>query len=668
MFMCSIFWSILVTLYLVNLIIHLTMPADHWSASLTMTCDTVADVLAKVVYTRIMMDAYQCIFDSDLRSLKQLNELRELMAMLWVSSADVIVISTERNKSRCVTMFSPVFLTLIGANYPVEDTSPQDGDSASVTSSPDQMKVPYTAALVLETEHGKAKAAYYVDTAIMSGDILLQRLDNVDFVIAHEDLDHNAVLQALRIANTVRTTCNSDEGTKEAAPLRAMTIVHCNEACSEKIHCEMKVSKHSEATMVAVVRDVTERYKRFEAETRAHAETIARQRDMHTANRFTRHEVKNGLLSGIELCRILGQSLDEAKAMLMHNGELTDDGYNHVKQVLKKSSNCLNEKAMKSVVDLDGTLRDVLNTVLAEVMAREVVHEVYQPQLEELDVPAMLVSSLGMSKDRIPVEVKNGSMPKLMLDAQLIGHIHRNAVSNACKYGKQGGKVRTTVEFDRRKQEFCMEVLNEPGDGHSTLIGLGKSASEFVFAQGVRLQPHMIGKTEKKMDSSGDGAWIMQKCAKTMNGICNIYFSKELTRFVFKCPALSATQSNQPDYKEFVVPKDVWGIGVDDSHIQRKLLSRILEHAGVDPSRQIVLGESHEDILEFESSLMHLMVEHPESKFLVIVDEHLVSRPQTIGVCFPQYAFPQSLVSFIFRTTTTCRGRRTMAFILGHSL
>ena len=158
------------------------------------------------------------------------------------------------------------------------------------------------------------------------------------------------------------------------------------------------------------------------------------------------------------------------------------------------------------------------------------------------------------------------------------------------------------------------------------LLALGDSASEFVFAQGVRLQPHMKGKTEKKLDSSGDGAWIMQKCAKTMNGACDITFSAHKTLFTFRCPAVPVAQSSQPDYKNFVVPSNVFGIGVDDSKIQRKLLSRILGHAGVPQSRQILLGETHEDVTEFESTLMNLMDEHPDKKFLVIVDEHLVRQ------------------------------------------
>lgn len=571
------------------------------------------------------------MFASDLRTVRQLDELKQLMAVLWVSSSDVIIISTKQAKDRTATMLSPSFLTLVGATPP--DISPTTaGNTNSEGDNSTQGDMRQSLALVLETYHGKVEAAYYIDTSALSGnsdpDCIYhhhhqQHHSSQKNCNAREDVNDNAVQQALRIINAARTTQTYDQ---QDEPLRALSIVHCNHLI-KKVMCEIKVSRHTEHTTVAVVRDVTERYRRFEAESRVHAETIARQRDMHTANRFTRHEVKNGLLSGIELCRTLGQSLEELKTMLI-NSKVIDQAdqaaQESVTGVIKRSLDLLSNKSMLSLVDLDGALHGVLDTVLAEVMAREVVHEVYQPRLEELDVPTMLVAGLGMKRERTPLTVGT-NMPRLLLDAQLIRHIHRNAVSNACKYGKQGAVVKTFVEFNASTQEFKMEVTNEPGLGHDMLLAMGESAGEFVFAQGVRLQPHMKGKTEQKLDSSGDGAWIMQKCAKTMNGVCQICFAREGTKFTFRCPAAPVALNSQPKHIGFVVPKNVRAIGVDDSKIQRKLLARILTHVGVESSKQLLLGESPEDVTEFDSTLMTLMEEHPTDKFLVIVDEHLVS-------------------------------------------
>ena len=84
--------------------------------------------------------------------------------------------------------------------------------------------------------------------------------------------------------------------------------------------------------------------------------------------------------------------------------------------------------------ELDVTLHEVLDTVLAEAMARDVTHEVYQPRRERLDV-LCLFHNFGSKLDRderFPVVAVGPSIPYLMLDPQLLRYVHRNAISNAC--------------------------------------------------------------------------------------------------------------------------------------------------------------------------------------------------------------------------------------------
>ena len=97
-----------------------------------------------------------------------------------------------------------------------------------------------------------------------------------------------------------------------------------------------------------------------------------------------------------------------------------------------------------------------------------------------------------------------------------------------------------------------------------------------------------------------------------------------MTRFTFTCTAAPADMTTKPRYEDFILPSNVWAIGVDDSKIQRKLLGRIFEHVGVDESRQLMLGESPDDIAELEATLTNFLEEHPGDRALVVVDEHLV--------------------------------------------
>ena len=74
----------------------------------------------------------------------------------------------------------------------------------------------------------------------------------------------------------------------------------------QPIQCEANISVMEENMLVIVVRDISERFRRFEAEKRVISETTARRKDA-AANRFTRHEVKNGLLAAIGLCDSLNE-------------------------------------------------------------------------------------------------------------------------------------------------------------------------------------------------------------------------------------------------------------------------------------------------------------------------------------------------------------------------
>ena len=283
--------------------------------------------------------------------------------------------------------------------------------------------------------------------------------------------------------------------------------------------------------------------------------------------------------------------------------------------------------ATKCLTDLDACLHEILETVLAEAMAREVIHESYRPKLDRVDVYDVLTQGVGMldeiGNDRFSLQLCPSDMPCLSMDPQLLKYIHRNAVSNACKYGKYGGKVTTEVHFFERKGEFEMDVCNEPGPFNDELMKLGKAANDIVFAQGTRLEVHSSSDDEAMNHvSSGDGAWIMQKCAKTLGGNCTIRFDPNQTVFSFRCKAEAYRHPWQSN-EEFQVPPGTWGLAYDDTSIQRKLMQRIMKYAGVDESKTIVKGQSASDIHELDRLMLNILSHDNTSKLLVLMDENL---------------------------------------------
>lgn len=146
-----------------------------------------------------------------------------------------------------------------------------------------------------------------------------------------------------------------------------------------------------------------------------------------------------------------------------------------------------------------------------------------------------------------------------------------------------------------------------------------------MFPQGSRLHSHLKG-SDSRHFSTGDGAWIMQQSAKSLGGHCDIRFHKTETIFTIRCPVEVVKVADWPDAQAFEVPEGTWGIAIDDSRVQRKMLSRILTHSGVEESRLSVLGKDYADTKSFEELLLRLVKENPGDKLLVLVDENLDFR------------------------------------------
>jgi hypothetical protein len=119
----------------------------------------------------------------------------------------------------------------------------------------------------------------------------------------------------------------------------------------------------------------------------------------------------------------------------------------------------------------------------------------------------------------------------------------------------------------------------------------------------------------------------MQKCAKTLEGTCSILFEPERTVFSLQCPAMPCPaelkrEDSMPKL-EFQCPRNTWGIGLDDSKIQRKLLHRMFQMAGVMIDRIKVFGEDEKEILQFQDFMIEFIDSNSSDYFFLIIDENL---------------------------------------------
>jgi len=608
--MCCFIWTGITIMYFVSNAGHLVVPKS-WSLfhdpAATMLEECFMDLVAKILYMALIIEAHYAAFDEAKRANRRLAELKNTMSVVWESSSDTIAISVRKISGSVTSMVSPSFFR------------------PALVSTINRTAVDQISAIVLELQHSevqKKRGSLTSSTRIMPQNlphVALRIIEKADF--AGVDLHNSSDIETFD--GIVR---NGDKLDPMGLRVLAFTDMlsrawqsNCDELVFEHdavLHddglptkFEVKVTRLEENAVVVVVRDVSERYRRFEAEKRFVFETTARQKDAE-ANRFTRHEVKNGLLAAIEICGNIREQFSEDFNSLQKDDKLPT--------ITEQSLST----RIEHVSELDRTLHEVLDIVLAETMARDVIHEMYVPRMQRVDVNYILSHMRGFkaSSKQFSLKCSPSPMPILLTDQGLFKCIHGNAIRNAIKYGEKGGPIRTEATYNAETGWFEMHIINLPGPGHAQLVAMGDRASELVFSHSTRL--HKDVDLGQNSHSAGDGAWIMHKCATILGGSVQINFEDDRTVFVFRAPC-KVYDAATKESNHFHLPPGVWGIAIDDSKIQRKLLRRFFIHAGIQEHHQIILGQNSDEISTFVEFVVDFVQRHPNDLFFIIADENL---------------------------------------------
>jgi CheY-like chemotaxis protein len=592
---CTFAWTALVVMFCIaGAAIYFTPkdtnPDGLWLIQrpyFTMLWEATMDVILKNLYMNIIIQVHKAAFDDGERDLRRVQELRQILNGVWENSSDVVCISALGNSGTISTMVSPVYRRLF----------------QNITERPKsivfEMKIddssPVKAKIVQDFNYQAFERPE--SNSNQQNHSLSDIVENVHLTTDNEAID-DSLLSSL--AGMVASAWNSKE------PQTSLTHSLLKDSNGEKVPtpCEANIRWLGRDAMFMLIRDISEQSKRFEAERTMIMQTTARKKDAE-ANRFTRHEVKNGLLVAIHLCESMAGTEESSGDQAESNVTL---------QHMDSRS-----RIAAHAIELDKELRSILHTVLSDAMARDLIHGIYEPKLGRVDIEKLLPNS-----ERFRLIASPSPFPLIYSDPQLLSYIHRNAMSNACKYGQFEGVVTTRLHYDESKEMLLMDVENLPGLEHDRLLRLGPQANEAVFEPGKRLHHEEAGENlnQTRIHSSGDGAWIIRKCAETLKGNANIVFGTHQTTLSFTCPTTLYENAGKKS-QIFQTPSNTWGLVMDDSKIQRKLLSNLLEKAGVVESRQIVRGSTAAEILAFDSYLVELVRQNPSDYFLVIVDENL---------------------------------------------
>lgn len=340
-FVCSVVWTMIVISYFVTSCGHMVL-SERWTIfhdpAITMIGECSMDLLAKWLFMSLIVDAHNSIFDESKRAKRRLVELRNMMSVVWENSSDTIAISVRKISGNVTSMVSPSFFK--AALCGMGRDKIQDISAVVLEHSSEDMKL-----------RREAHPNKFPDVGIEV--IRKADFDGVDFHFTGNNVSlgyiwqENKAMEFLVVAFTDMLARAWHNKAEEILFEYDTTAIKDG---TTTIKFEVTLTRLEGDAIVLVVRNVSERYQRFEAEKRFIFETTARQRDAE-ANRFTRHEVKNCILAAIEIC-----------------GNIHDQLSNNPLHLLKDSPLVMgNRKSLgiESVDELDRTLHEVLDIILA---------------------------------------------------------------------------------------------------------------------------------------------------------------------------------------------------------------------------------------------------------------------------------------------------------------
>jgi len=483
---CAVVWTLLIALYFFGWAAprYLSHVPIVSSPSLPMLTETCCELMSKILYLTIIVDVHDAVFDESSRAERRLKELRYMMSAVWESSSDAIAISVRNAQTSTVTtMVSPTFSKLEDAmagrlnddKQSSEGTSHDDRLDSDDEGSRPNKRTPKkndssTKVLVFElngtdmrirprrvSSFGNLKGMS--DEGGSSPEAAAAAADDEDESRSSTGSGPRVRPKRVRFLDLKGLPAEAgpdvtkfkEEPTSEVRPgvvamgellVRAWNTSHSGEEVllmhdivrEEKktgeirhIRCEAKVTRLENDAILVVVRDISERFRRFEAEKRVVMEKTARTKDAE-ANRFTRHEVKNGLLAAIGLCDSLREAFGDEEASPKMPEEppaagitnttmpalieepksaLTDVSKEGKEEEVKSDEKTESQVALsqakpmcpaemlssatqawkrklhdasghevdfdirRCMAELDSTLREVLDTILAQSMARE---------------------------------------------------------------------------------------------------------------------------------------------------------------------------------------------------------------------------------------------------------------------------------------------------------
>ncbi len=367
----SISWTMLALIFTFLGVVTKLARKDSWVSNphllVAVTC--VFEVISKIWYLGALFEAYRKVFDEQVRGRRRLEELRSFMSAVWLSSSDVIVFCSK-NGGIVNAKVSPAFINTLAGSADALGLDPDD-----------------PASLMLEIDASQdvfSVSCMDLDQAITQSDISSVQTENLSTrtyrISKAEDINAPEVNLA-RMAKLALDAVTLAPALLDSRinPTKFVADAGRKGFTATEMSCEVHISLLESRSCVLTLRDISERLHRFQVEKKLVEEVTSRKKD-EEANRFTRHEVKNALLAAMGILDHLRDLMQRSNVLPKRNTE----GMIVVSETASMSfldiggdddSVSPQTKEVEATFnELDATLKDVMDTILDEAMAREVSH------------------------------------------------------------------------------------------------------------------------------------------------------------------------------------------------------------------------------------------------------------------------------------------------------
>ena len=348
----------------------------------------------------------------------------------------------------------------------------------------------------------------------------------------------------------------------------------------DRLNLLLSIAENKASGMfIASFQDITELLKQKQA-----LQDIERRKDVEALN-FLAHQLKGRFISMESLLERLEAS------MSMYSSQ---------------------EHQLESIQ----TLRDLkaetgrgYQICMLDQVARQIMHEVYEPEQSVIDLRRMLDEVCC----RQYIYELSPSMPECIVsDSYILFHVLDSFICNATKYGGTGFEPKVFVS-NGSTEHAVFTVVNAPGPSHETLRSLNMAS---LFDRGTRAHPIDHG-------SRGNGLFFAKKCAEAVQGEVGLVFFDDRVEAILRVPLVEAGTDSDIDDTEPTLGTALVLAALDDDKICRAIYRQLFKKLGVsERSLEMIRGETKAEIESFDEWIMNLQALET-APHLVLLDENL---------------------------------------------